>query len=453
MVMANFFTRLFKLEEQKEKQSVSKIIHVNQIGSTGTESYSGYVNEEYLQTLQGSDRAKIFDKMRRSDAQNNMFLGAVKSPVLSANWNVHPAEVDEQWAQEDAELINHILFHDMDKTFNEFLEECLSFVDFGHSIFEVIDKVNINHPEFGSYNGIASLAFRSQKTIENFNLDPVTNKLASVTQYAYGDLQKLVTIPADFLLVFSLKKEGSNYEGISALRPCYGNWFRKNEYMKINAIGIEKFAIPTPLIEVPAGSESSDQYDAMISAMESYMAHEKGYLTYPAGWKIDLKSNTYDPQKVEVSIDNEDKRMTKSFILNFLELGLSGSGSHALSFDLSDFFLQGLDHVAHIVSNQINQNLIPRIIKMNRGERYSYPKLCHSGISDKADKDYSDAVKNLIDSGVVMADDELEKFMRNQYKLPEMSIETRRQKQSLQPTQMPLMEKIKALRLSRGQKD
>lgn len=413
-------------------QSVSPIALNNKpIGSFGTVSYGGYPSEDYFQTLRGRRRADWFDQMRRSDPQVTMCLASVKNPLKSATWEIEAADESDE-AKQDKELIEHILFQDMDQGFVDFISEALTCVDFGHSVFEVVHKVVLDNKKFGSYNGVKSLAFRSQRTLERWNLEEVTGDLLSITQYAYGDLDRQVDIPAQNLLVFSVAKEGGNYEGISMLRPCYGPWFRKNNYLKLNAIGIEKFAVPTPLAEIPENKQNSTQYTNLIESLEAYLTHQNGFLTYPAGWKITLNTNTYDPSKVETSIDNEDKRMVKAFLANFLELGMGTTGSYAMSNNLSDFFLSGLDHIAAILEGPINRILIPQLIQMNRGQRDSYPKLKHSGVSDKVGRELSEILKFLGDTQFIIPDDATEEHLRKRYKLPKASLEGRRQ---VKPTQ------------------
>ncbi len=420
---------LFKENTQQQVSSSDVVplsLNNTPIGSFGNISYGGYPAEDYLASQRGKERAGIFDQMRRSDPQVKMCLSSVKNPIKSATWEIEPAD-DSDEAKADADLIQHILFNDMDQGWIDFVSEALTCVDFGHSVFEVIHKAVLNHQKFGSYNGIKTLAFRSQRTLERWNLDESTGELLSITQYAYGDLDRMVDIPATNLLIFSIDKEGGNYEGISGLRPCYGPWFRKNNYLKLNAIGIEKFAIPTPLAEIPENKQNSTQYTNLIASLQSYLTHQNNYLTYPAGWKITLNTNVYDPSKVEASIDCEDKRMVKAFLANFLELGMGTTGSYAMSNNLSDFFLSGLDHIAAKIEGPINQFLIPQLIMMNRGQRSNYPKLKHSGVSDKAGKELAEILKFTGDTQFIIPDDATEDHLRKRYKLPKASLIGRRQ--------------------------
>lgn len=425
----NFFQRLFSrhlaegdvIAQTYGSDSVKRVVvsHQTPLGVSGSRNYAGYADEEYLTKLRGRHRADIFDQMRRSDPQIVMCLSAVKNPIRQAVFEVAAADSD---AVPNADLhqqfIDHVLFKDPDFSWAQFIEEALTVCDFGHAVFEITHKVVFNHPRFGTFNGIGELGFRSQRTIEKWNLNRESGKLKTVTQMAYGDLDKQIDLPSEFLLVMSVGKEGSNFEGISLLRPAYGSWFRKNVYLKLNAIGIEKFAVPTPVATVPAGQQGGEQFTALIEALENYTTHQTNYLTLPQGWEVDLKTNTYDPQKVEVSIDNEDKRITKAFLANFLELGMSGTGSYALSNDLSDFFLAGIEHIAMKAVEALNNKLIPDLIAMKYGPQAAYPRITVSGISDKAGKEFGELIKSLGDGKWLTPSDDDEDYLRRRLKMP-----------------------------------
>lgn len=403
---------------------VRKILQRPAIGSMGTDIYAGYIGEEYLSELTGNRRAKIYDRMRRSDAQIKMLLSAVKNPIKAATWEVEPADETPE-AVADAELIRHILFEDMDRPLRKVIGECLTFIEFGHCFLEKTFRLVVGDPKFGVYHGIASLDWISPKTIERFNVDPANGKLVSITQMADGDLKRYVDIPALFCMRFGLDVEGANYEGISWLRPIYGNYVRKNVYLKLNAIGIEKHAIPTPIIKVDQGNNeaNSPSYNNLIAALQLYSSGEANYLTVPRDTEIDMSGNDFDPSKVEASIDAEDKRMAKAWLANFFELGMSGGGgSFALGDSLSDYFLLGLDHLANEVAETFNSDLIPDLMKMNRGPRSKYPRLKFSGISDKAGKELAEIIDLCVKNKVIVPDDALEKNIRARYGLPKASL-------------------------------
>jgi hypothetical protein len=410
-----------------------KEISIVEVGSTGTEIFAGYIQEEYLRELQGKDAADIYDKMRRSDPKIKMILSAMKNPIKSASWEIVSTE-DETTpeVQKQIDLINHILFQDLGgKTWRSFLHEALSMIEFGYSLFEKTYKPVIGHPKFGSYNGLKSLSFRSQRTIERWNLNKA-GTLTSVSQYAYGDSQKVVNIPASFLMHFALEMEGSNFEGVSMLRPCYGPWLRKNQFLRLIAAGVEKYAIPIPILDIPVGEENSAQYVKALAALKKYVSHQCNYLTKPKGWDLTLTTNPFDASKIRDVINAENVEMVNAVLANFLELGQSGSGSYSLSFDLSDFFLGGLEYIADQICETINGQLIPELVAMNFGGSPKIKLQC-SGITDRAGEELSKVLLNLTQSGIIKPDARLEESLRKRFGLPVKEEETVREAPGVTP--------------------
>lgn len=409
----------------QDEEHHHSIIQLEAEGGSGTEIHGGFFDEEFLAELQGTEASDTYDKMRRTDARIKMSLSAVKNPIKSAVWQVLPGD-DSENAKLAAEFVEHNLFDDMDKTWSEFLHEALSLVDFGHSVFEKVHKVVLNHPRFGTYIGIRSLAFRSQRTIERWHMDKA-GKLLSIDQLATGDVGDNVTIPGKFLLTYSLDKEGDNYIGISMLRPCLGPWKRKQLYLKLNAIGIEKFAVPTIIGTAPKTSAKDKQFANFTEVLKKYTTHQSNYIVVPEGWDIKAHNNVYDPAKCIEAIRFENNEIAVAFLANFLELGQSGSGSYALSFDLSDFFLKGIEHIAHLIADGLNQSVIPELIKLNFPNDMPMPKIAVSGISDKAGKELAEVAKMLVESKVIIPDNNFETHMRERFDFPEASEEGQRQ--------------------------
>lgn len=408
---------VFSFQENKNNQTQQISLHVVESGSSGTENYSGYLSEEYLQKLKGSAAADIYDQMRRSDATVAMLLSAITNPIKGASWLIESKDESET-GKKIKEFIEHIIFNDLDKCWTDKLGEILTFVPFGFSVFEKTHKVVIGHKKFGNYNGIKALAWRSQKTIERWNLNQETSQLESVSQQSFGDAGKLVDINADNLIIFTLNREGDNFEGISALRPCYGPFLRKNTYLKLIAIGVEKYAVPTPTLKVPEGKETSDQFTNAIEVLKRYVTHQQSYITMPEGWEIAFTTNNFDADKIKQVIEMENGEMIKSFMANFLLLGQSGSGSYALSTDLSDFFLGGIEHLANLICETFNRAIIPELVRLNFGDVDTFPKLKAAGIRDRAGKELAEVVSMLVEKGVITKDEQLEIDLRNRYDLP-----------------------------------
>lgn len=435
----------------KKEDDEHKTVEVNTIviqetgrGTSGTDIQAGYYDEEYLDSLRGKDRACEFDRIRRGDYQAKMLLSAVKNPIRTASKDVNAASDDPEHQKHKA-LCEQVFFRDI-KT-NKFINESLTIADFGHVAFEKVHQVNIEKPitdEDGnvvltSYIGLKKLAWRSPKTIETWNICPEEKELVSITQQADGDLDVYVDIPRKHLILMALDQEGDDHEGISLLRPVYGNNFRKNYYLKMNAAGIER-SMPLPTAEVPVGKENSDQFTNLVNSLEAFTSHQKNYLTYPAGWTVNLSNGTaYNPANVEASVDAEDRRMAKAFIANFLELGQGASGgAFALSNDLSDFFLSGLMYIANIIKEEIDE-LFKELVILNFGEQDKYPTFEFSGIKDKAGKEFAEIMKLMVESKIIIPDDDLETHTRKRLGVTPASDEGQRE---MTPAPEPVIDDV-----------
>lgn len=454
-------TSLYNITVEKAGAIKQVSLHVEETGKSGTENYSGYYSEEYLQTLRGKAASLIWDKMRRSDPKIRMVLNATKNPIKSAQWEIQSAGSDPD-SEKHAALVRQVLFKDLEQSWIQTLSEILTYIDFGHSVFEVIHKVVLDDPALGSYNSIKKLAFRSQKTLERWNLDHQTGKIISIYQQAFGDLGVLVNIPGEFLMVFTNEKEGDNYQGVSMLRPVYGPWKRKNDTLKQIAIGNSKFAVPTPVMDVPAGKENTAEYHNAKNVLENYASNERQYIMKPAGWALAFNQSVFDSTRLRADVSAENAEIAFAFLANFLELGQSGSGSWALSSDLSDFFLSALVHVAGDICENFNRGLIPDLVKLNFGAQKEYPKLICSGIDDKAGKELAECMKYFGDGKYITPDEDLENNLREKYHLPKKSkatvqanqLEQAQLKSDISSTQSTsLVEQINSFRMAEAIKN
>ncbi len=398
-----------------EEKKNEKRLNVFSSGSAGTEIYGGYIYEEYLRELRGTKWADKADMMRRSDPIVRMILRALKLPLLSQNWFIEKKEESEE-ADFQKKLFEKVIFEDISESFTKLLAEILTFYEFGYSVFEKVHGVSHDR-DLGLYNTITRLAYRSQRTIERFHVDK-NGKLISVYQEADGDTQRNVDIPAQFLVHFSPEQEGDNYEGISCLRACYGPWLRKNEFLKLMAAGIEKYAIPTPVLKVPSEKSTSEEFDNAVDALECYTSNQSSYLTYPEGWELEISPVTFDSDKVRSVIDKENLEMTNANLVAFLLLGQGSSGSYSLSEDLSDFFSQTLQAAADHISEVFERHVMKDVLNLNRPGAKVLCTLRCDNLRDSADKEFAETLKQFTEAGVVQKDLALEEFVREKYKYP-----------------------------------
>jgi hypothetical protein len=425
--MANIFKKLFKLSDSPypsaEKTIEVKKVHATpvkivEVGSSGTEIYAGYIDEEYLHDLKGTKAMKIYDKMRRSDPRIKMVLSAVKNPIKSADWYIGVKEDSEQ-AELQKKLIENILFNGLKKSWKKNLHEVLSMIDFGYSAQEITHRPVLKDNVVGPHVGLKSLKLVGQKTVERFNVNS-DGTLKSITQYSNGDVGRNVNVPAEFILHFSIDKEGDNYEGVSMLRACYGPWLRKNNALKQESVGNQNFSTPIAVMSVPDGEQNSEQYARAVTFLENYANNSASYLIKPQGWELELVNNTFDSAKIRETIKSENEEIAFAFLANFLNLGSGSGGSYALSNDLSDFFGSSLEFIADEICETYNLKLIPDLIKLNFPNAECLVELKASGIADKAGKEFAEVIELLTRSKTLTPDHELEESLRKKYKLPKM---------------------------------
>ncbi len=413
-----------RLQEEESKEAIGAM-HRMATGTSGTRIFSARYDEEFLGRLNGTEKADLYDKMLRSDGQLNMLYTARKNPILSANWFVESASDDPEHVKHQ-KFAEYVLFRGMQKSFREFLDDILSFIIHGYSVFERIHQVVDDDPFLQELVGkpaviYRNIAWRSQRTIEEFELNR-DGSIKRIFQQADGDLEAFTDIDGKWINVFSLGKLGDNYEGISAFRPLVGNWERKQIFNKLLAIGIERYAVGTPIGTIPAGKENSPEKDVFAEILQKFTSHEKAFILKPAGWDLDYTKNAFDASKVIDAISAENLEMAKSFVAPHLELGTGGNtGAFALATDFSDQFLSIIQNDAEIPRREINKVIIKEIIDFNFGKQSVYPELKVSGINDKAGKELADIIKSLGQARVLTPTTSLENFVRDQYKLPQLS--------------------------------
>ena len=407
--------------------------------TSGTEIFSGQFFEEYLQEVTGRRWALIADRMRRSSDQINMLLTLVKTPIISANWNVDYAEESAE-DEKMKDFIEFNLFNRID--FKQFLEEAITCFEFGHSIFEVIYQPLINHGTFPQTICLKRLSFINPKTIEEWYLHR-DGTLKEIRQVAYGDLSVDVKINAEKLIVFSIGREGSNYEGRSLLRPIYGNWKRKEQYLKIEAIGSERASVGTPIGILPAGANKAAE-DVLLKILSSFTSHQRSSVVVDNGTEIKNFDIGFQADKIRATIDAERLGMSQSFLAGFMELSTnSSSGSFALSTNLMNIFLGSIQIYADKIAERINKDIIVPLIDINFGKQDYYPILKASNIIDKIGKEFVENLVALTTAGYVQTTDEMREFLHRKLNLPEGELEVMEDTTPEAKEEKPVEKKVK----------
>ena len=386
-------------------------------GKSGIEIYSNQYTDDFFQKENSCrDVIRLFSRMG-DDPQCRKILLAIKNPIKSANWSIDEG-TEEGINLEAKELLEQIFFKDM--SWKEKLDEILTFLDFGHSVFEPVQE-NRNDGELGDYTGLSSLAWRNQSTLKEWDHDKVTGRLKRIKQEQSGDIEIDTWLDVDSLILFFNEKKGDD-NGVSLLRYLYKPWRRKQLTQQMKMVGIERFAIGVPKVKVPPGlKREEEEFSSLVSEMRDFVNGRVDFLIHPSSFEVDLWNNSgFDPIKLETSIKRENEEMAGTILASFFELGTGGNGgAYALGENLERVFSKGIGFFADYIAQVVNVRLIPALMKMNFGDKIkTMPTLMHSGISEKSGKEFMEIVTGFKNAGLITPQENDEIYLREKYNLP-----------------------------------
>jgi hypothetical protein len=383
-----------------------------EIGQTGTIFVSGIISQaDYNQELTGIKRIDIYDQMLKGDATVRAAYLAVTLPVMSANWYiVTPKGMEEDKASvEMKEFIDNAMFHDIGGNWTQFLREVLKYLGYGSQVFEKVFKIR----DDGKI-GWEKFAVRLPKTIYKWTIGD--GKTPGITQLLpVGGIREI----EDWKLIkFVNEQEGINFEGQSIFRAAYKHWYFKENYYKIDSIAQERQGLGIPVVHVPPGATAEDRA-AVEEMLKNLRVNEQAHVQLPVGFTmeyLDMKINgTKNPKDM---ILHHDRQISKSVLAQFLELGGTAGGSFALSANQSELFLLSIQSVAKYIQEKMNE-AIKELIDLNFPGTTDYPALEVGRIGTIDFKALADALWRLTQGGLLVPDDDIEKYLRNAMDLPE----------------------------------
>ncbi len=410
-------------------------------GAAGTPIFYGFVRDlgEYNPKFAGRAAFRLYEQMRRSDADVAASLAACKFPIRAADWQVVPglAESDPGFARakEISAFVRENLFGGLEsptesggkvsQSFESVLENALLCLDFGVAGYEDLWHVD------GDRVRLRRLAPRLPLTFFRFHVEEDGETLDALEQWGYrGNNFVNVRVPATKIALFILNREGANFYGRSLLRSAYQHWYIKSQLYRIDAISCERNGMGIPWIEQGADASPADVKAAREWATR-LSTHESVGLSLPPGWKLHLEGIAGGLREPTASIQHHSEMIARSVLAMFLSLGTSQTGSRALGNVLTDFFYLSLEATARMLAETITQTSIRRLVDYNfdprlgtrgpgLGEGIPYPKLVCANIAVLNPLEMLEALKDVASANVdlLQPDDETEAYFRKKLGLP-----------------------------------
>ena len=440
-------------------------------GISGTPIPSGFLYDlgEYNPELAGRSALPTYERMRRGDAQVRATLAACKLPIQSAKWEVvaqdttsHPersegspernteilrfAQNDKRRAQNDsmrvsstgagrateakakeiAAFVRDNLFGGLEfrtstgawatQNWDDVVRNALLMLDFGCAAHEDVWAVD------GSRVRLRKLAARLPLTFYRWHTELDGETLVALEQYGYrGGRYLNVTLPAEKIALFTYNQEGANFWGTALLRYMYPHWYVKSNLYRMDSIACERNALGIPVWKLAPGFSKEDR-DAAYNFVTQLAAHESAGAVEPPGDPatglriVGVEGRVRD---ILPSIQHHNVMISRAALALFMDLGVAQHGSRALGEQHGDFFLLSLQNLADQVAAVITNTSVRRLVEFNFGEDAPAPRLIAANVQARGLGEIVDALTKFAQTGLVVSEDNLRRFIRQELALPE----------------------------------
>lgn len=382
------------------------------LGHTGTTNYGGLLSDiDYNNDWQagyGSPKWNLIDEMRFSDGQVAGTLEYCTKPVLAAEWTVEAASEDRA-DEEIADFVRWNLFECPSFDWEYTLYHFLLALPMGFMVFEKCWEYDRDSGRVYC----RSLEPRLPKTIYRWNekdgaLDNIEQLVTSATTKP---------IPAAKLVVFTPRKEGGNYEGISVLRSAYKSFKIKLAMETIAAMSYERFGMGVPVF-TESENTSEEERKLMDACGENLRAAESAFVRKPYGTEFEILFGTnWKSPAAEVKYHNE--MISAGVLQQFTNLGSSQTGSRAVGEVLQDPYFLSLQACAKAIAKRLNNDFIPELVSYNFSGVKALPQVKCDRITAKSITEVADALSKLATAGLILGDDDTENYLRKMLGLPE----------------------------------
>jgi len=422
-----------------------------ELGTTGLRETGGRVLDEFLSNLKGRRAAQTYEEMSKNSSTVGALLFITESLARQCSWTIEPSG-DSPEQQEWAEFVRSALFEDMEMTWPELLTEILTMFVFGWSYHEIVYKqrkgLNSKDKRFKSrFNdgkiGWRKIEGRAQQSLERWEITD-DGTILGMWQNDFYNKSLNNFIPAEKALLFRTKRIRNNPEGVSILRTALTDYFYLKRIQEIEAIGIERELAGLPLATMPVeyfkAGPDTDQARVkkhMEDMLATIRSDERAYILFPpeqdregkpTGWSFKLVSSGGSRAVDTNNAKNYYKQgIFQSALAQFLQLGMSGGGSHAQVREHISTFGTALGAQLDAIQEIFNRQAIPRLMELNGVDQENWPKLKHGKVEAPSMSELSSYISKLVSTNVIIPDEKLEDHMRDLADLPMRDRETTRE--------------------------
>jgi hypothetical protein len=157
---------------------------------------------------------------------------------------------------------------------------------------------------------------------------------------------------------------------------------------------------------------TASEEQSLMDAASAFRGGSESGAFVPDGADIKLISGSKSTGLIE-SLKYCDAAMAKAFLMMFIELGQTSTGSRALSESFVDFFADAQDSLSDNVASSINTSLMARLAEWN--DSTDVPQIVWRRRDNAA---ANSELVQMVQAGLIVVDEELEEWLRIREGLP-----------------------------------
>ncbi len=371
---------------------------------------------EYNPELRGTQLYKVIDKMRN----NSRILALeylITLPIISTHWEVRAPHNASREVVEASELLQQQLFDLCNKSLYDLLRLAILARFYGVRFLEPAWAIDSNIALIRDYIDI------HPSTLHSFKYEK--GELVEVVQLVHDEgATSYIAIPVERLVRFTWREEGGNVLGYPDLRSLYPDWYRLEFLYSVLQIAAERAGIGAWQARIPRDLWDNNAFrEAIHDILKRIRTQQSGAMTIPEGVEVSVLQ-AIDKQGIDgvvKMIEHYETNLAAGVLANILQVGMRDIGTQALAETLFEMFLYQLNQTARWLADNINRQICARWLKYNYPQlpTSDYPKLHYTDLRLLLRREATlNAIANIIRSGVLPTDVNLQDYIRDLLSLP-----------------------------------
>ena len=404
-------------------------------GITGTQLSGGMITGyERNAQLTGLNWVREAEDMLRTDPVVRRSWHMLRQTLLSATWRWESAMDGNPICEELARFANEAYGFDgyagqMSQSWEEQLSYLLEFVPLGYRYAEEVYKVG---PDSDGKIKVWLEQYADREPSAHLRwLSRDNQQLDGVLQHVVGVGKVPEPIPSNKLLLLTLNRTGSNFEGSGMLRPVWWWWRTKQKVSNLMCVGVDRWAVPTPRVKVDRSvAEMQGLTDSDINAMiDDAEAQAQAFLSAEQSYLIDNPVVSFDQYAATPNLYAQgpldiirecDNQISQAFLAQFANLGITDTGARSVGEVHLSVFRRAAINLCDIVASAVSGvdrrggGTIGRLIRWNYGpiDPSHLPRLVHTGLDTDDLAESLAMLPQLVTAGLLTPDNELERAIR-----------------------------------------